>query len=62
MPLPPFQTDPRTQKLPPQLAIHPLGFDATGWHYAQGEKTFGPVLMARRQYRRRLSKSAARLL
>jgi len=26
MPLPPFQTDPRTQKLPPQLAIHPVGF------------------------------------
>jgi hypothetical protein len=25
MPLPPFQTDPRTQKLPEQLAIHPVG-------------------------------------
>ena len=43
MSLPPFQTDPRTQKLPPELAMHPVGFDATGWHYAQGEKTFGPV-------------------
>jgi uncharacterized integral membrane protein len=43
MPLPPFQTDPRTEKLPSELAIHPVGFDATGWHYAQGEKTFGPV-------------------
>jgi hypothetical protein len=26
MPLPPFQTDPRTQKLPPELAMHPVGF------------------------------------
>ena len=25
MSLPPFQTDPRTQKLPEQLAIHPVG-------------------------------------
>src|SRR6516164_3306672 len=40
MPLPPFQTDPRTQKLPLQLAN---GMNANGWHYAQGDKTFGPV-------------------